>query len=923
MTTFPQWLIALAAFGYLGILFGVAAYAERRATTGRSVVRHPAIYALSLAVYCTSWTFYGSVGRAATTGVGFLPIYLGPTLALILGIPLITSMSRLSKRQRLSSLADLLDTRYGKSGLVGGLVTLIAIVGLIPYLSLQLKAISHSLGVLTRTPSLAPLTVAPWADQGLLVALLLALFAILFGTRQLDTTAPHEGIIATATFDAIMKLVAFVAVGIYVAFVSFARPSAIFTQAAANPALAPLLTMQATGGYGTWASHTLLSMLAFLCLPRQFQMLVVEQGAERQLRKAIWIFPLYLLAINLFVLPIALGGLLRFPHGAAEADLFVLALPMAGNQPWLALLAFLGGLSAAATMVVVETLALSTMLLNNVVMPLLLRNRFLRLEQHPNLTTLIYSLRRSSIVLLLLLSYGYYRLAGEGVALVEMGLVSFAAVAQFAPALIGGFYWRSGNRSGALVGMSAGFLVWAYTLLLPALLHGDWLVPQLLDTGPFGIELLRPFHLFGLTGLDPISHGLFWSMLANVGSYVSCSLLTRQHPAETVQATLFVAPSDQRATGAQFWRGHASMSALRELLVRFLGPEQATTTLNDYAQQRGVRNVQTLTADAETVHFAETLLASTIGATSARVVMAAAVHEEPLQRAEVIALVSEASQIRAYSHALEQKSLALEQARNELEAANERLQALDRLKDDFLATITHELRTPLTAIRAFAEILYEHATIEPEQRERFLGTMIRESERLTRLINQVLDLAKLESGGAAWAMSAVDMKQVVEESLAAIEQLLEEQHIQLDSELPAMVPLIHADQDRLIQVMLNLLSNAVKFCHPTAGRIEIALTCDDAVLRVDVRDNGQGINPADQQAIFEKFRQGSDRRTVRRQGTGLGLPISRQIITHLGGRLWVESSPGAGATFSFTLPIPPPSSNVELPSHLAHNITHG
>ncbi|WP_172151813.1 sensor histidine kinase [Pseudomonas tumuqii] len=901
-------LILLTSCAYLGILFAIAYWGDKRADAGRSIIANPYIYALSLAVYATSWTFYGSVGRAAASGVGFLPIYLGPTLMAALFWLVLRKMIRISKANRITSIADFIAARYGKSALLGGLVTLIAVVGVIPYIALQLKAVSSSFLILWQYPTIQMPNqgeaLGPLQDTALYVALLLAIFTILFGTRHLDATERHEGMVAAIAFESLVKLLAFLAVGLYVTFGLYHGFADLFEQAARLPDVDQLLTLGGPAGtYGSWGSLIFLSMLSILFLPRQFQISVVENVNENHLAKAIWLFPLYLLAINIFVLPITFAGLMHFPAGTVDADTFVLTLPMALRQEWLALLVFIGGLSAATGMVIVETIALSTMICNDLAMPLLLRWKALGLAQRTDLSGLLLGIRRGAILLLMLLGYVYYRAAGEAYALVSIGLVSFAAVAQFAPAMLGGMYWKQGTRAGALSGLSLGFLLWLYTLLLPAFAKSGWLPLSFIEQGPLAIAWLKPLALFGLAGLDEIGHSLFWSLLANLGAYVGVSLFGRQSSREHAQALLFVDAFKVAGRGSSLWRGSASVTEVIALVGRFLGPARAGEAFAGYAAQRGLASSAELVPDADLVHFAEQQLAGAIGAASARVMLASVVQEEPLGMDEVLGILDEASQVIAYSRRLEQQSHELETATGELRAANARLQELDRLKDDFISTVTHELRTPLTSIRAFSEILNDNPELDPAQRARFVAIIVKESERLTRMINQVLDLAKLESGRAEWHTTALDLKEVIEDAQATTSQLLQEQGVELRLELPAQIPPVLADRDRLLQVLLNLISNAVKFCDREAGRIGIAVQVLPEALRVDVRDNGAGIDPADQQTIFEKFRQAGDNLTEKPQGTGLGLPISRQIIEHFGGRLWVQSARGQGATFSFTLPL--------------------
>jgi hypothetical protein len=892
------------SLAYLALLFAVAYYARRRYDAGRSIVAHPSVFALSLGVYATSWTFYGSVGRAASTGVGFLPIYLGPTLMFALGWLVLRKIIRISKENRITSIADFIASRYGKSTLVGGLVTIIAVLGIVPYIALQLKAVSDTVSILIDYPRISSPTdvgaVSVLEDKALYVALVLAAFTVVFGTRRLDASERHEGMVAAVAFESVVKLTAFLAVGLYVTFGMFNGFGDIFGQAAKLPDAGALFTLDGTE-YGSFMWLTILSMLAIVLLPRQFHMAVVENVDERHLNRAMWLFPLYLLAINLFVLPIALAGLVRFDGTNVSPDTFVLALPMADGAQGMALLAYLGGLSAATAMVIVETIALSTMMSNNLVMPALVRRR--RFSGASGLGWLVLAIRRVTIVAVLLLGFVYFRAAGEATELVSIGLLSFAAVAQFAPALFGGLFWKDGNRYGALAGMLAGFAVWAHTLLLPSLARSGWLSENVLEHGPLGIEALRPERLFGLTGFDHISHGMFWSMLVNVCVFVGVSLFTRQSAAEQGQAVLFVDVYRGSGMGPQLWRRSASVGQLEMLLARFLGPVQAAAVIAQYARERGLEGSALEQADAKMIYDVETLLAGAIGAPSARVMIASVVEEEPLELDEVMHLLGETSQAIAYSHELERKSRELEAATAELRAANRRLQELDRMKDGFVSTVTHELRTPLTSMRAFAEILRDNAELPVSERERFLHIIIEEVERLTRLIDQVLDLSKMESGRAEWRLAEVDLRELIEESAVATAQLMAERDIDLQLRLPAS-PRVTADRDRVKQVLLNLLSNAAKFCDAAEGRVIVELGVDNGTARVDVRDNGPGVRPEERHVIFERFRQGGAP-TGPRAGTGLGLAISRDIIRRLGGDVWVENTAGEGATFTFTLPLAP------------------
>ncbi|HPR05071.1 MAG TPA: sensor histidine kinase [Denitromonas sp.] len=893
-------VIVGASFAYLVVLFGVALYGDRRADAGRSLISNPWVYALSLAVYCTAWTYYGSVGRAATSGLGFLPVYLGPTLVMGVSWLVLLKMVRISKAYRITSIADFIASRYGKSRLLASMVTLVAVIGIVPYIALQLKAVSSEYVLLTGAH---PGSSGDWyRDTALYMALVLAAFTMIFGTRHLDATERHEGMVAAIAFESIVKLIAFLAVGVMATYFIYDGWEDLFVRAAISPDLSSLLSLDVAGSKADWFALTVLSALAFLMLPRQFQIAVVENVDERHLKRATWLFPLYLLLINIFVLPIALGGMLRFPSDVIDPDSFVLTLPLAEGYSTLTLLAFIGGLSAATSMVIVETIALSTMVCNDLVMPLLLSSpRFRRWAPH-DLTGLLLLIRRGAIVVILLLGYLYFRLAGQAYALVSIGLISFAAVVQFAPALLGGMYWRGATRNGAVAGLAAGFGVWLYTLLLPSFAKSGWLPMAFVESGVFGIELLMPEKLFGFGDVNATTHALFWSMFANIGAFVAVSLWRPPTAVEAGQASVFVDILKREPRGAaRFWRGQAKIDDLLALLARFLGAERVRVNFSAYANSQGVEQIEDLQADGDLVHFAETQLAGAIGSVSARVMIASVVQEETLGIEEVMNILDEASQVRAYSRELEEKSQALQAATEDLRAANERLQELDRVKDDFMSSVTHELRTPLTSIRAFSELLLDDPKIDLAERKRFLGIIVEETERLTRLVNQVLDLAKIESGHAQWHDTDVDLIDLIEHVATTAGQLVRNRQAELALVLPPAVTVLRVDRDRLIQVLTNLIGNAARFVPEHEGVVRVVLSESETGVRVDVCDNGPGIPQDAQGEIFEKFRQASGS-GGKPTGTGLGLPISREIIEHFGGTLWVTSEPGHGAVFSFELP---------------------
>jgi Na+/proline symporter/nitrogen-specific signal transduction histidine kinase len=905
-------LIAVIAFSYLGLLFAIARYGDRQADAGRSIIAHPIIYALSLAVYCTSWTFYGSVGRAATGGVEFLPVYLGPTLMFLLGWSVLRKIIRISKENRITSIADFIASRYGKSFELGILVSIIALVGILPYISLQLKAISTSAAILLDPPVRAP----PSLNDGpslpnteLYLTLAMAVFVILYGTRQIDASERHEGMVAAVAFESIVKFVAFLAVGLFVVHGLYSGSSDIYARAAANEVMRKLFTIEGTSGLAGWAALLLLSTSMIIVLPRQFQLLVVECVDERYLRTAVWLFPLYLLLINFFVLPIAFAGLLLFRNGGVNADMFVLLIPLEVDQKLLALLVFIGGLSAATGMIIVETIAIATMISNDLVMPLLLRVGRSFVVNRSDLTGLVLAIRRGTILIVLLLGYGFVITIGESYALVTIGLVSFVAAMQFAPAILAGIYWRAATKAGALAALIGGFAVWLYTLLVPALARSGWMDASFIENGPCGLWLLRPYALFGLEGFDEITHATVWTLVANVGLLVGVSLVTTQSTHERSQAVRFVDVFRRAEAAAAEWRGRVSVKELRDLLVRFVGEPKAGQSLARLEAELGRQLQPDQPASSEIVRFVERQLAGAIGAASARIMVASVLRDEIHDIDQVTRLLDEATQLVVYARELEEKSRALEATGAELRAANAQLKELDKLKDDFMATVSHEIRTPLTSIRSFGEILRDHPDLDTGQRQEFVGIIVKESERLSRLINDILDLAKLEAGTTMYHLEMLDAAPLLESALAAASGLFAgAPHVRLETDIAEDLPPICVDRDRFTQVVVNLVSNAVKACDKAHGWVKVRAWNEAGQLRVDVADNGKGIAAADHERIFERFQQAGDTLVDKPHGTGLGLAICRQILRAFGGTILVESELGKGSVFSFRVPTIAPSS---------------
>ncbi|MCI4667843.1 MAG: sensor histidine kinase [Bacteroidia bacterium] len=904
------WVVLIVSFSYLASLFGVAYWADKMRAKGKSLIRNPIVYALSLAVYCTAWTFYGSVGRAATHGIEFLAIYIGPTLSAPLWILILRKIIVISRSQRINSIADFISSRYGKSSTLGGLVTIIAIVAIIPYISLQLKAVSTSFELLTQQNSFVTKVLngeSFFADKAFYVAVILGLFTIFFGTRHLEAPEHHEGLVAAVAFESIVKLLAFLAVGIFVCFFLFDGFGDLFSQAMEVPDLHEMYNSSPSSSLRPWNWFwlNLISMFAILFLPRQFHVAVVENTNPNHVKKAIWLFPLYLLLINIFVIPIALGGRMFFPATPGIADTYVLQLPLENGQNLLALLVYIGGLSASTSMVIVATIALSIMASNNLIVPILLRTSIIKESFERDISSRLMGIRRLVIISILMIAYAYFSSLGQNRSLVSIGLISFVGVAQFAPSVLGGIFWRGGNRKGAIAGLLLGFIVWGFTLPFVSLLPDGATADSILENGVFGWGIFRPYALMGLEGMDQISHATFWSLFVNLGAYVFVSLLTSPSALEHSQANLFVNIYQLERTYQEkpIWKGKAYLFDIENLLARFLGPRRTETILNQYAAEKGIKLTKTKEVDFELINHAEKQLAGAIGAASARLLISSVVKEEPPKLREVMEALDETHQLMRYSKELEQKSDELRRASEKLQLANARLKEMDKLKNDFLTTVTHELRTPITSIRALTTIVHDNKDLDEAKRHEFLGIVIKECERISRLINQVLDLEKMESGHAEWNLTEVDMLEIVSSTASSIKGICKERNIKLIENYPDSIPLIIGDRDRLVQVVMNLLSNAVKFCDHEKGEIKVTLELKEEKIQLMVQDNGIGLKKEVLPYIFDKFSQFTDLKSGRPHGSGLGLSITWRIVHLHKGSISVESKENHGASFLVELPL--------------------
>ncbi|MAS03599.1 MAG: hybrid sensor histidine kinase/response regulator [Ahrensia sp.] len=649
-------LIIIVALGYLAILFAVAAYGDRKSRGGPSNLPRPNIYAFSLAVYCTSWTFFGSVGVASQAGFQFFTIYLGPILVFTLGYKLIERMITLSKSEKITSIADFLASRYGKNAWVAALAAVIAVIGTVPYIALQLKAISDSVTLMAHHYDVFDSAQQTFhVDISLIVALFLSVFAILFGTRHADATEHQDGLILAVALESLVKIAVFLMVGGAVVLFMFDGPGPIIDAIRHDERVVSAISNGSSPA--TWIVMTLLSASAILALPRQFHVTVVENRSESELRRAIWLFPLYLVVINLLVLPLAVAGMLHLGPEVSP-DSYVLALPLSAGQDFLAFLTFTGGLSAATAMVIVASVALAIMISNDLVIPLMLWRFGGRLRRDSgDWTRVILNIRRVSIFIMLIAAFAYYRAAADSTQLAAIGLLSFAAVAQFAPALVIGLFWRGANARGALLGMGAGFVVWTYTLLLPTLLGGEH---PFISNGIFGVDALRPQSLFGLQAA-PLDHGVFWSLLVNVVLLFFGSLTRDQSPLERLQALTFVPHDQPQGVKIRRFRTTITISDLKTTLSRYVGRERTERAFAAFEEREGRLLDGRQTTDITVVRYAEQILASAVGSSSARLVLSLLFEKDGASSRETVQLLDDASE------ALQQNRDLLQMALNQMD----------------------------------------------------------------------------------------------------------------------------------------------------------------------------------------------------------------------------------------------------------------
>ncbi|MCC2524492.1 PAS domain-containing hybrid sensor histidine kinase/response regulator [Vibrio coralliilyticus] len=1023
------WLVITVSLMYLGLLFLIAWYGDKQ---HRWLARwRPWIYSLSIAVYCTSWTFYGTVGQASNNPWSFLPIYIAPILVFTLGWRVLARLIITAKREHITSIADFIAARYGKSQGLAVAVTLIAVAGILPYIALQLRGITMGLEIVS--PELPEAFNAQGMDVSWFVVGALAIFTMLFGTRHIDNTEHHRGMMMAIAFESIVKLVAFLAVGCFILYLALNRSDIELMSIASDTYQSPNLP--------TLLIHTVLTMMAIVCLPRQFHTMVVENERAQDLHTARWLFPVYLVLMGIFVLPIAWVG--QGLLSSASPDTYVISLPMAVGAQDIALLAFLGGTSAASGMVIVSTIALAIMVSNDLVMPLLLRRMKLAQRNHRHFSGLLLVIRRGLILLLLLGAWGFYQALGNIHSLSAIGFLSFAAITQFAPALLGGMYWRNGNRKGVYVGLAFGFGLWLITLMSQTdMLAGD-------ANSNFLLWLVTPPEALQAAGIKGSDWGIVLSVTVNALCYVLVSLMTRSSLSERLQSASFVGTPMPESENISLYQSRVTVGELEMLAARFVGRQRVRIAFEQYWAQQHETMLPNQQAPASLIRHTERVLAGVFGASSAKLVLTSALQGRNMQLEEVATIVDEASELYDFSRGLLQGAIehigqgiavvdkqlrlvawnqrylelfvfpqgliqvgrpiadvirhnaeqglcgpgdpedhvrrriyhleqgtrhtssrvrpdgrvievqgnpmpgggfvmsftditvfrdaeqALKDANESLEErVHERTQELEQLnkqlvsatqrsehesqsKSRFLAAVSHDLMQPLNAARLFASSLSEVA--QEEETKRLSKHIESALEAAEDLIGDLLDISRLESGKLDINVHGFAINDVLSNLNAEFSALAKQQGIEFEM-VPSQLT-VQSDPKLLRRVVQNFLTNA--FRYNPKGKVVLGVRRVGQQARIEVWDNGTGIDEDKQQEIFEEFTRGSQVRSD--QGLGLGLAISKGIAHVLGHQISMRSWPGKGSVFSITLhrsaealvqPQAAPSAAVSDLSHL-------
>ena len=866
---------------YLALLFFIAFWAEKKKSNFWA--NNPYIYSLSLAVYCTAWTYYGSIGVAANQGLEYLAIYIGPIIIIPAWILINTKIIRISRVHKISSIADFISMRYGNSRSFGAIISAVCILAIIPYIGLQIKAISDTFHQITQTEA----TRNVFTDTVTYVVILIAIFSSYYGTRYVDASEKRLGIISAVAVESFLKLIFFVILGMFVTYGIFNGFDDIYIQASKLEDFARKNTFNGLEGSFNWMLTSLLSMSAIFLLPRQFHTTIIENRKEKHLKTAIWLFPLYLLIFNFFVFPIAWGGKILFQGQDVNPELYSILIPQKFGNMLIAVMVFLGGLSASISMIIISSISLSVMLSNNVIIPYGWIDTFKKKSENFN-TKNIVNIRKISIFTLIIFAFIFYKYLIVQSSLFSVGLISFVLIAQLGPSFFAAIFWKRGNYTGAIAGIIAGILICYINLI----------IPQYIKTinPDFSLNQYQFFNFFKIPYLSTISQVFFWSILANTTLFLIISVSSKGDYRERNYAEIYVDINKyiQDHEGAYIWRGKANVSDIEKILVRFLGEKKTKQALKIFNLKYNITD-ETDTADARLIKFSENLLAGRIGTASSKILVEGVTKEDKISLPEVLKILEESKENIALNRKLTEQSRQLRKLSDDLQVANTNLIEKDKQKDDFLDSVAHELRTPITAIRAAGEILLDDEDIPNEIKKEFLGNIISESDRLNEIINDILYLDKLETGTIQLNIQKNNIVETYHKALKPLQHLIQKKNIH-HSEIDLLNQKMYIfDEARIIQVFQNILGNAFKFTEE-GGMIQAKFQEFENQLKISIFNTGKRVPEEDIELIFDKFYQSKNQNIRKPVGTGLGLAICKKIIDAHKGNIYAENKE-IGVTF--------------------------
>lgn len=886
MSSFALFTVVLF---YLALLFLVAHLAEKKKS--KLWINNPYIYALSLAVYCTAWTYYGSIGVAATSGLNYLPIYIGPIIVIPAWIYINTRIVRISRVNKISSLADFISLRYGNSRSFSAIITIVCLLAIVPYIGLQIKAISETFHLVTETPMSKNIL----TDNATFVVVLIALFSSYYGTRYVDASEKRLGIISAIALESFLKLFFIIILGLFVIYFVFDGFSDIYEKASKFEDFKAKNTFNGIEGALNWMILCMISGTAICILPRQFHTAIVENRQEKHIKTAIWFFPLYLLIFTIFIFPIAWGGRLIFDGQNVNPEFYSILIPQHFNNTLITVFVFLGGLSSCISMIIISAITLSIMLSNNLIIPYGLLGKF-KSENEVQNTRNITNIRKFSIFALIIMAFAFYKYFILKTSLDSVGLISFVVIAQLAPAFFGAIFWRRGSYKGAVAGLLAGLVICYFGLIIP-----QYYFSYNQEFKGVLRDMYNLFDFFAIPYLGRIPQIFFWSILVNMGLFTIISVSIKGNYRERNFAELYVDIDKyiQNHENAFIWRGTAYVSDIKNILERFLGKNKTEQALRIFNLKYNIDS-QTETADSRFIKFSENLLAGRIGTASAKILIEGVTKEDKISLKEVLNILEESKENITLNKKLTEQSEELQKLSDDLRNANESLIIKDRQKDDFLDSVAHELRTPITAIRSAGEILADDDDIPLDIKKEFLNNIITESDRLSEIINDILYLDKLEHGEIALHIKENNIIETYKKALNPLLHLIHQKNIHL-SEVNLLNQFIFEyDEARMIQLFQNILGNALKFTDEQ-GTIQTKLSEKENQLIITIFNTGKHIPEEDLEMIFDKFYQSRNQNILKPTGSGLGLAISKKIVQAQGGTIKAENS-GLGVTFTITLP---------------------